>query len=55
MVVQDVAAGRLVPLLSGWRLAPVGYDAVMVAVHAAASHVPGKITAFVAHLLAQGV
>lgn len=55
MVGHDVAAGRLIPLLPGWRLAPVGYDAAMVAVHAAAPHVPGKITAFVAHLVAQGV
>ena len=55
MVGQDLAAGRLVPLLPGWRLAPVGYDAAMVAVHAAAPQVPGKITAFVAHLVAQGI
>ena len=55
MVGHDVAAGRLTALLPGWRLAPAGYDAAMVAVHAAAPHVPGKISAFVAHLLAQGV
>lgn len=52
MVGDDLAAGRLVALLPAWRLTPQGYHEPICAVHAAAPHVPAKITAFIAHLLA---
>jgi DNA-binding transcriptional LysR family regulator len=52
MVADDLAAGHLLPLLPAWRLTPLGYHAPICAVHAAAPHVPAKITAFIAHLLA---
>jgi DNA-binding transcriptional LysR family regulator len=50
MVADDLAAGRLVALLPGWRMSPLGYDEPICAVHAAAPRVPAKITAFIAHL-----
>ena len=50
MVSDDIAAGRLVALLGGWRMSPLGYDEPICAVHAAAPRVPAKITAFIAHL-----
>jgi DNA-binding transcriptional LysR family regulator len=52
MVAEDLAAGRLLALLQGWRLTPLGYHEPICAVHAAAPHVPAKITAFIAHLRA---
>ena len=52
MVGEDVAAGRLEPLLAGLPAWPERYRAEIHAVHARAERLPAKITAFVAHLLA---
>ena len=52
MVGEDVAAGRLAPLLAGLPAWPERYRAEIHAVHARAERLPAKIAAFVAHLLA---
>lgn len=52
MVGGDVAAGRLVTCLAGSRAHPAGYEAEIYAVHARATPLPAKVTAFLAHLQA---
>ena len=52
MVGEDVAAGRLTPLLAGLPAWPERYQAEIHAVHARGDRLPAKIVAFVAHLLA---
>jgi DNA-binding transcriptional LysR family regulator len=51
LVGQDVAAGRLTPLLPGLPAWPARYQAEIHAVHARAERLPAKIAAFVAYLL----
>ncbi|MXP65206.1 LysR family transcriptional regulator [Roseomonas sp. M0104] len=52
MIGEDVAAGRLTPLLSSLPAWPGRYQAEIHAVHARTDRLPAKIVAFVAHLLA---
>ena len=52
MVGEDVAAGRLIPLLAGLPAWPERYQAEIHAVHARAERLPAKVVAFVAHLIA---
>ena len=52
MLGEDVATGRLTPLLSGLPAWPGRYQAEIHAVHLRADRLPAKIAAFVAHLLA---
>lgn len=52
MVGDDVAAGRLSPLLGGLAAWPEHYEAEIYAVHARTKRLPAKTAAFVAHLLA---
>jgi len=52
MVNEDLATGRLTPLLPGLPAWPGRYQAEIHAVHVRADRLPVKIAAFVAHLLA---
>jgi DNA-binding transcriptional LysR family regulator len=52
MVGEDVAAGRLAPVLAGLAAWPERYRAEIHAVHVRAERLPAKIAAFVAHLVA---
>lgn len=51
MVAGDIANGRLVRCLEAYRAWPAGFDSEILAVHRRFHNVPGKISAFVAHLL----
>ncbi|WP_198377203.1 LysR family transcriptional regulator [Neoroseomonas rubea] len=55
MVGEDVAAGRLSPLLEGLAAWPERYAAEIYAVHVRADRLPAKTAAFVAHLLATDI